>query len=193
MPNRPTSSGCRSCRPPSCSLAVAQPMPVDAPVMTTDCMIGPSVMTRQRAGGKAPPDRLGEAIQMDWIASPLTLLAMTTIAPQEDKCTRASLLGMAVDDRAEQLPVLAGEFHHLHLFDRIEVRRRGLDADSRDISVDLEIEIGNHLHDVLAGEFVAAPLQHFDQCGRQIVTRERPALGPVGLRIILRHEGAEFL
>jgi len=89
-------------------------------------------MTSQRVSGKAPPDdRLRKAIQMGWIASSLTLLAMTTIAPQEDKCTRASLLGMPVDDRAEQLPVLAGEFHHLHLFDRIEIRRRGLDADSR--------------------------------------------------------------
>src|SRR6266851_9123603 len=49
------------------------------------------------------------------------------------------LLRMPVDDRAEQLPFLAGEFHHLHLLDRIEIRRRGLDADSRDIGVDLEI------------------------------------------------------
>src|SRR5882762_8122754 len=88
---------------------------------------------------------------------------MATIAPQEDKCTRASLLGMPVDDRAEQLPILAGESHHLHLLDRIEIRRRGLDTDSRDISVDLEIEIGNHLHDILAREVVAAPLQHLDQ------------------------------
>src|SRR5258705_11693111 len=121
-------------------------------------------MTSQRVSGKAPPDdRLREAIQMGWITSSLTLLAMTTIAPQEDKCTRASLLGMAVDDRAEQLPVLAGEFHHLHLFDRIEVRRRGLDADSRDISVDLEIEIGNHLDDILSREALTAPFQPLDK------------------------------
>jgi len=34
-------------------------------------------MTSQRAGGKAPPDdRLREAIEMGWIASPLTLLTM---------------------------------------------------------------------------------------------------------------------
>jgi hypothetical protein len=39
---------------------------------------------------------------------------------------------VAVDDRAEQLPFLAGESHHLHLFDRIEISGRGLDADSRE-------------------------------------------------------------
>jgi hypothetical protein len=50
-----------------------------------------------------------------------------------------SLLGVAVDDRAEQLPLLAGEPHHLHLFDRIEIGRRGLDPDSREIGVDLEM------------------------------------------------------
>jgi hypothetical protein len=36
-------------------------------------------------------------------------------------------------------PFLAGESHHLDLFDRKEIRRRGLDADSRDIGVDLEM------------------------------------------------------
>src|SRR3979409_1051036 len=134
-------------------------------------------MTSQRVSGKAPPDdRLREAIQMGWIASSLTLLAMTTIAPQEDQCTRAPLLGMAVDDRAEQLPVLAGEFHHLHLFDRIEIRRRGLDADSRDVGVDLEIHIRDHLHDVLASQVVAAALQYLDQGGGGIIAGERSAL-----------------
>src|SRR3954471_11568426 len=50
-----------------------------------------------------------------------------------------SLLRVTIDDRAEQLPLLAGEFHHLDLLDRIEVGRRGLDADARDIGVDLEV------------------------------------------------------
>jgi hypothetical protein len=41
---------------------------------------------------------------------------------------------------------LAREFHHLHLFDRIEIRRRGLDADARNAGVDLEIHIRDQLH-----------------------------------------------
>src|SRR5438128_7778729 len=48
---------------------------------------------------------------------------------------RVLLFRVPVDDRAEQLPVLAGESHHLHLFDRIEIGRRGLDADARDIGL----------------------------------------------------------
>jgi hypothetical protein len=63
---------------------------------------------------------------------------------------------VVVEDRSEQLPVLAAEFHHLHLLDRIEIRRRGLDADSRDIGVNLEIHVR---------EIVAAALQHLDQSG----------------------------
>jgi hypothetical protein len=46
---------------------------------------------------------------------------------------------MPVDDRAEQLPFFTSEALHLHLFDRIEIGRRGLDADSRDMGVDLEM------------------------------------------------------
>jgi hypothetical protein len=72
---------------------------------------------------------------------------------------------VAVEDRSEQLPVLAAEFHHLHLLDRIEIRRRGLDADSRDIGVNLEIHVRDHLQDILAREIVAAALQHLDQSG----------------------------
>src|SRR3981081_2350415 len=75
----------------------------------------------------------------------------STLAPEA-----SFLLRVAVDDRAEQLPFLVGEPHHLHLFDRIEIRRRGLDADSRDIGVDLEIQVGDHLHDVGAGNRTAA-------------------------------------
>src|ERR1700712_5962877 len=74
-----------------------------------------------------------------------------------------ALLRVAVDDRAEQLPFLAGKFHHLNLLDRIEIRRRGLDADSRDIGVDLEIHVRDYLHDVLPRQVVAAALQHLYQ------------------------------
>ena len=100
---------------------------------------------------------------------------------------------MTVDDRAEELPFLAGEFHHLHLFDRIEICRRSLNADSWNVGVDLEIHVRHHLHHVGAREVVAAPSQHFNQRGRGVIGRERPALGAVGFWIILRHEGAEFL
>src|SRR3954469_23511214 len=78
------------------------------------------------------------------------------------RCVRGTspLLRVTVDDRAEQLPVLAGKPHHLDLFDRIEIGRRGLDADARNIGVDLEIHVGNNLHDVLTCKIVAAAFQH---------------------------------
>src|SRR5262249_26310045 len=61
-----------------------------------------------------------------------------------------ALLRVAVDDGAEQLPIRSGEARHLHLLDRIEIGRRGLDADARKIVANLEIHVGDDLHDVLA-------------------------------------------
>src|SRR6202171_1455810 len=72
-------------------------------------------------------------------------VAVTQRLAYQLKYSSVRNLGMAVDDRTEQLPFLAGEFHHLDLFDRIEIRRRRVDADTRDVGVDLGIAIGNDL------------------------------------------------
>jgi hypothetical protein len=44
-------------------------------------------------------------------------------SPRKRGEVQSPLFRVPVDDRAEQLPFLAGEFHHLDLLDRIEIRR----------------------------------------------------------------------
>src|SRR5437667_7128937 len=79
---------------------------------------------------------------------------------------RRNMLGVPIQYRADHLPSLAGKAHHLYLLDRKEIRRSRLYANAWNQSVDLKVEIGHHLHDVLAGEVIAAALQHFHECGR---------------------------
>src|SRR5258707_3630630 len=70
----------------------------------------------------------------------------------------------AVQHRADGFPAFAVEPLDLHLLDRIEVRRAGVDLDAGQQHGKLEIlQICCLLHHVLAGEVVAALLEHLRQ------------------------------
>src|SRR5262245_149671 len=65
---------------------------------------------------------------------------------------------------AEQHPALAVEAGELHLLDRIEVRRTGVELDARQQHGQLQVlDAGGLAHDVLAREIVAALLEDLDQ------------------------------
>src|SRR5581483_7519767 len=94
-----------------------------------------------------------------------------------------------LEDRAEQLPALAVELHHLQLLVDAIVLGRGVVDDARQREIELDVlQAGRLLHDVLAGQVVAAGLQHMDQelRGRVAVRVEARVL--VAVRIVLRHE-----
>src|SRR4051812_34000895 len=107
---------------------------------------------------------------------------------------RSHASDLAVQDRPERLERLALELTHLHLFDRVEVRRTGVDLDARQRHAGFEIlQIGGLVHDILAREVVAALLQHLHQGARHAVAVDREARGLVALRIVLVHEGEPLL
>src|ERR1019366_3977446 len=93
-------------------------------------------------------------------------------AQREGRCTASGTPGVliqlaadvAADDIAEQLPPLALEALQLKLADRGEDGRRGVDLDAGQQDFGAEIlEACGLLHDVFAGEVVAALLQHLNQ------------------------------
>src|SRR5262245_20795683 len=105
--------------------------------------------------------------------------------------TEKALAGGALvfEDRAEQFPAFAVELHHLQLLvDAIIVRRGiGEDAGQRQIEHDV-FEAGGLLHDVLAGQIVAADVWYLNH-----QLRSRIAVGVetrilVAVGIVLRHE-----
>src|SRR4051794_6327126 len=76
----------------------------------------------------------------------------------------SSPLPSAADHVAHQLPALAVELLELHLLDREEIGRAGIDLDARQQHRHFEVlEVGRLLHDVLARQIVAALLQHLGQ------------------------------
>src|SRR3954468_2318383 len=107
---------------------------------------------------------------------------------------RSHASDLAVQDRTERLECLALELTHLHLLDRVEVRRAGVDLDARQRHPGFEILQASGLgHDILAREIVAALLQHLHQRARHAVAVHREARGLVALRIVLVHEGEPLL
>src|SRR5262249_8982584 len=86
----------------------------------------------------------------------------------------------AGDDVAEQMPRLAVELHQLHLLDRKEVVRTGVDLDARQHHVAGEIlEICRLLHDVFARQIIAALPEQMDQGLRRCVTVDVVEVHPV--------------
>src|SRR5487761_2310857 len=84
--------------------------------------------------------------------------------------SRASAADVAADDVAEQHPSLALELHQLKLADRGEIGWRGVDLDAGQQDFGSEIlEVCGLLHDIFAGEVVAALLQHLNQRLRDAV------------------------
>ena len=89
--------------------------------------------------------------------------------------------GSAHQQVAEQLPALAVEFCELHLPDRAEIGRRRVDLHARQHHRQLEIlDVGRLPHDVLAGEIVAALLEHLHH-----VRRGGERVSGVGVRELL--------
>ena len=79
----------------------------------------------------------------------------------------AVLAAGARDDLAEQLPRRAVKFLKLHLLDRSEIVRAGVDSDAGQLHRQLQIvDAGRLLHYVLAGEIITARAEHGDQCLR---------------------------
>src|SRR6185312_6921467 len=69
-----------------------------------------------------------------------------------------------LEDRAEQLPALAVELHHLELLVHPIVGGRGVVEDARQRQVELNVlQVSGLLHHVLAGEIVAALFEDMDQ------------------------------
>src|SRR5216683_3700638 len=78
--------------------------------------------------------------------------------------TPASAADIGADDVAEQVPLLAVEFHQLKLADRREIIRAGIDLDAGQQDFGPEIlQVSRLLHDVFASEIVAAHLKNLHQ------------------------------
>ena len=70
---------------------------------------------------------------------------------------------LAADHRPEALPACAVEFLHLQLLERVEAGRRGVDGDARQQHVEVDLQIGGLLHDVLAREVITALFEHLHE------------------------------
>src|SRR3954466_12580638 len=114
------------------------------------------------------------------------------IASSADRFRQALPLAcraLVLEDRAEQFPALAVELHHLQLLVDAVIVRRGVGDDARQRQIELDVlEAGRLLHDVLAGEIVAARLEHVDQQLRGRIAVAVKARILVAIRIVLRHE-----
>jgi arylsulfatase A-like enzyme len=93
-------------------------------------------------------------------------------------------------DRAEPLPGLALEAGQLQLPDRREVGRAGVDLDAGQQAVEFHIlQAGGLLHDVFAGQIVAASLQALRDCLRIDVAGQRDEVVGAVVRGPFLHEG----
>src|SRR6266436_5482576 len=107
---------------------------------------------------------------------------------------RALVAEFAADDVAEQLPFLALEPLHLKLLDRGEVGRRGVDRHAGQQGVGRKVlQARRLLHDVFAGQVVAAHLQHLHHGLSHAVAVPDGGIELVGFGIILLEEREEFL
>src|ERR1700730_17335168 len=108
--------------------------------------------------------------------------------------TAASAADIGADDLAEQVPLLAVEFHQLKLADRREIIRTGVDLDAGQQDFGPEIlQVSRLLHDVFAGEIVAAHLKHLHQGLRNAKTNHDRGVELVAFGKILLQEGQKFL
>src|SRR6266481_7625531 len=100
----------------------------------------------------------------------------------------------AADDISEKLPLFSLQSNHAHLFDRSEVRSTGVDRNSRKQDVGSEIrQAGGLLHDVFAGEVIAALLQNSGHGLRDGITVYDKEIGLVGVGRIPGKEAVELL
>src|SRR5438270_14001760 len=87
--------------------------------------------------------------------------ALRAFAHPTKRLTRRTCI---LDDRAEQLPALAVELHHLHLLVDAVVVQPGVDLHAGQRQArGIALDAGDLLHDVLAREVVAALLEPLRQ------------------------------
>src|SRR6266403_3846912 len=107
---------------------------------------------------------------------------------------RTSVAEFAADDVPEQFPFLALEPHHLKLLDRGEVGRRGADRHAGQQGVGRKLlQARRLLHDVFAGQIIAAHLKNLHHGLGYAVAVHDGAIELVGFGIILLQERIEFL
>src|SRR6185312_8871027 len=85
------------------------------------------------------------------------------------------------DHGPEQFSMLPAESRHLHLLDREIIGRARVDFDAWQQQSRFEVlEVGGLSHDVFAGEFIAALLEHLDHglCCQIAIDTERARLIP---------------
>src|SRR6202158_546430 len=105
-----------------------------------------------------------------------------------------SMSHLAGDDIAEQLPAFAIELHQLHLLDRKEIVRAGVDLDPRQQHIDGKIlQVCGLLHHILARKIVTALFQNLDHGLRRRIAVDVVVVGLVAVREILVHEGCPGL
>src|SRR6476659_3841351 len=93
----------------------------------------------------------------------------------------------------KQFTVFTVESRHLHLLDGEIVGRAGVDLDARQQQPEFEVlEVGRLPHDVLAGELVAALLEHLNHGLRCQITVDTERARFISLRKILIHESGPF-
>ena len=106
----------------------------------------------------------------------------------------ALLADLATDDIAEQFPSLALEFPELHLLDRGEVSRAGVDRDAGQEPFQLQtLDARRLLHDIRAGKIVAACLQYMDHGLRDGVTGQHGLVLTVPFWIEFRQKFVKVL
>src|SRR6267378_8466079 len=107
---------------------------------------------------------------------------------------RSWLLLRGVVNLAEVDPPLAVELGELLLLDRVEVRRPGVDLDTRQQHRQPEIlQARGLLHDVGTRKIAARLLEHLNQSLRHRVTVDVEVVDGAAVRVVLLHERQPLL
>src|SRR5437667_6581090 len=102
------------------------------------------------------------------------------------RCRKPNRL-LAREHVAEQHVTLAVEAHQPHLLDRTQIGRTGLQANARQQQGQLHVQMRGLLHDVFAGEVVAALLEDLHHGKADVISIRRIIVAPIDVRIVLVH------
>src|SRR5882672_11445854 len=96
---------------------------------------------------------------------------------------------VGADDVAEALPGFALESHELQLRERSEIGGAGVNLDAGQQAAEFKVlDARGLLHDVFAGEIVAAVLQHVHEALRDGVGVHHRKIGAISFRIVFIQE-----